>query len=122
MKYIKHIFKEIGYCINDYLRRICGGLSPDARLIVILSMLLIFAVGNLYFTISTIYNWGHEDARKEIPEIKHINGLEIMDSGVREDTINLIDSPVNIELQDKDSTNDKFLINNENRTRKNRSC
>lgn len=91
MKYLKHIFKEIGYSISDFLRRICGGLSPDARLIVILSMLLIFTVGNLYFSISTIYNWGHEDGRKSIPEVRHIERLE------------LVDSPIDSYLQDLDS-------------------
>ncbi|WP_291528641.1 TraL conjugative transposon family protein [Bacteroides sp. UBA939] len=93
MKYLKHILKEIGYSINDFLRRICGGLSPDARLIVILSMLLVFTIGNLYFSISTIYNWGHTDGRKEIPEVQHIEGLEI------------IDSPIDRYLQDMDSIN-----------------
>lgn len=87
MKYIKHIFKEIGYSVSSFLRRICGGLSPDARITVILSMLLIFTIGNIYFTVSTIYNWGHEDGKKEIPEIQHIDGLEIM--GGKSDTINI---------------------------------
>ncbi|MBK5719563.1 DUF3989 domain-containing protein [Dysgonomonas sp. Marseille-P4677] len=87
MKYIRHIFKEIGYTAGDFLRRICGGLSPDARLTVILSMLLIFTIGNLYFTISTIYNWGRKNGKKEIPEVQHIEGVGIMKSGVQRDTI-----------------------------------
>jgi hypothetical protein len=107
MKYLKHIFKEIGYSINDRLRRMCGGLSEDARLIVILSMLLIFTVGNLYFSISTIYNWGHRDSRQEIPEMQHIEGLGIMDSDAGNDSNNinrmeLIDSPIDSYLQDMD--------------------
>lgn len=87
MKYIKHIFKEIGYSISDFLRRICGGLSPDARITVILSMLFLFTIGNIYFTVSTIYNWGREDGKREIPEIQHIDGLDIM--GGKSDTINI---------------------------------
>lgn len=122
MKHIKHIFKEIGYSINDFLRRMCGSLSEDARIVVILSMLFIFTIGNIYFTISTIYNWGREDARKEIPEVRHIDGLDIMDSGIRKDTVNLIDSPIHIEIQENDSTINKFLISNEKRTRKNKPC
>lgn len=122
MKYLKHILKEIGYTISDFLRRICGGLSPDARLIVILSMLLIFTVGNLYFSISSIYNWGHKDARKEIPEVQHIDGLDIMRPGIPKDTIELIDSPIDIYLQDIDSINNKFLINNGKGKRENRPC
>ena len=122
MKHLKHIFKEIGYSINDFLRRMCGSLSEDARIVVILSMLLVFTIGNIYFTISTIYNWGHEDGKKEIPEVRHIDGLEIMDSAGRKDTMNLIDSPIHIEIQENDSTINKFLISNEKRTRKNRPC
>lgn len=123
MKHPRHIFKEIGYSISDFLRRICGGLSPGARLIVIVSMLLIFTAGNLYFTISTIYNWGQENGRKEIPGIQHIDGLDMMSPGIQKnDTINLIDSPVNSGWLDKDSINNIFLINNEKRTRENRSC
>lgn len=122
MKYLRHIFKEIGYCISDFLRRVCGGLSPNARLIVILSMLLIFTVGNLYFTISTIYNWGRKDGKKEIPEVQHMGGLGIIGSGTETDTINLIDSPIHIPWQLTDSINNKFLINNEKGTRKNRYC
>ncbi len=119
MKYIRHILKEIGYSISDFLRRICGGLSPDARLTVILSMLLIFTVGNLYFTISTIYNWGRKDGKQEMPEVQHIEGWGIMGHDVENDTtsrIEWIDSPIDIYLQDMDSINNNFVINNEERT------
>lgn len=125
MKYIRHILNEMGCSISDCLRRFCGGLSPDARLIVILSMLLVFTVGNVYFTISLFYNWGREDGKKEIPELRHIDGLNIMDSKTENDTINrieMIDSPIDIRLQDKDSINYENLISNEKRTRKNRYC
>jgi hypothetical protein len=123
MKYIRHILKEIGYTTSDFLRGICGGLSPDARLTVILIMLLLFTIGNLYFTISTIYNWGHRDGRKEIPEIQHMDGLGIM--GEKSDTVNLrefIDSPIHIPQELTDSINTKFLINNEKGTGENRPC
>jgi hypothetical protein len=123
MKYIRHILKEIGYTVNDFLRRICGGLSPDARLTVILVMLLVFTIGNLYFTISTIYNWGRRDGKNEIPEIRHMDGLGII--GDKSDTVNLrefIDSPIDIPHQLTDSTNNKFLTNNEKRTGENRPC
>jgi len=129
MKHIRNIFKEIGYSISDLLRRICGGLSPDARLTVILVMLLLFTIGNLYFTISVIYDWGHRDGKKEMPEIHHIEGLDITGSDVENDTISrkgkrimeLIDSPIDLpELSD--SINNKYFINNGKRTRKNGSC
>jgi len=123
MKYIRHILKEVGYTISDFLRRICGGLSPDTRLTVIIVMLLVFTIGNLYFTISTIYNWGHRDGRKEIPEIQHMDGLGII--GDKDDTVNLrefIDSPIHIPQELTDSINNKFLTYNEKGTRENRFC
>lgn len=122
MKYLRHIFKEIGYGISDFLRRICGSLSEDARIVVIISMLFLFTAGNLYFTISTIYNWGREKGRKEMPEIQHIDGVEIKSPSTRTDTMNLIDSPIDIELLETDSINNIYFINNEKRTRKHRPC
>lgn len=122
MKYLRHILKEIGYSISNFLRRICGSLSEDARILVIASMLLVFTVGNLYFTISTIRNWGREDGIRQMPEVQHIDGLDMMNSPIRKDTINLIDSPVNIGLHDNDSINSEIFINNEKGTRENRPC
>jgi hypothetical protein len=125
MKYIRHILKEVGYTINDFLRRICGGLSPDARLTVILIMLLVFTIGNLYFTISTIYNWGHRDGKNNLPEIQHMDGLGIIGSGTESDTIDpneFIDSPIDVPHQWTDSINTNFLTNNEKGTGENRSC
>jgi hypothetical protein len=75
MKHLRHIFRETGYGVNGFLRRVCAGLSPDARLTLILSMLLIFTIGNLYFTVSALYNWGHGDGKKAIPEVQHIDSI-----------------------------------------------
>lgn len=119
MKHIRQIFREIGYSISDFLRRICGGLSPDARIVVIASMLLIFTIGNVYFTFYTIYNWGHEDGKNEIPEVHHIDGIGIMGSDMGNDTtgsIKWIDSPIDIYRQDMDSINIELFIENEERT------
>lgn len=115
MKHIRQIIREIGYSISDFLRRICGGLSPDARIVVIASMLLIFTIGNVYFTIYTIYNWGHTDGKNEIPEVHHIDGIGIMGSDTT-DNIRWLDSPIDIYKQDMDSINIELFIDNEERT------
>jgi hypothetical protein len=78
MKYIKHIFMEIGYAIDNSLRRACGKLSWDARMFIILSMLLLFTIANLYYTVSLVYNWGRNDERNALPEIKHIENQGIL--------------------------------------------
>ena len=90
MKYIKHILKEIGYSIDDFLRRMCGSLSEDARIIIILVMLLLFSIGSIYITVSSIYNMGRERERKETYEIQHIKGLDITGKPkVQNDTIHI---------------------------------
>lgn len=108
MKYLRHILSETGCCISGFLRRMCGSLSEDARIIVIASMLLIFTVGNLYFTISAIRNWGRKEARKEMLRIQHIDGLDIINSGGGHDAINPLDVPVDIQRQGRDSINSNF--------------
>jgi hypothetical protein len=80
---MKNIIKELGYSIEDFLKRICGEITPDKRLTVILVMLLVFTVANIYFTVSSIYNWGKENAPKEQLQIEHIRRLEL-----RKDSIN----------------------------------
>lgn len=60
---------------EDYLRRICGSMSPDKRLIVILTMFLLFAGLSLYFTISSIYRFGK--GAGEQMQIEHIERLKL---------------------------------------------
>lgn len=74
---MKERIKEIGYWFDDKLRSLCGEITPDKRLTVILIMLLLFTLANLYFTISSIYNWGREQERKEQLKIEHIKQLEL---------------------------------------------
>lgn len=74
---MKERIKEIGYWFEDKLKDLCGEITPDKRLTVILIMLLLFTVGNLYFTISSIFNWGRKRERKEQLNIEHIRQLEL---------------------------------------------
>ena len=47
----KKRIKAFGEWVEDHLRRACGALSPDKRIIVILTLLLFFSVLSLYFTV-----------------------------------------------------------------------
>ena len=49
----KKRIKAFGEWVEDHLRRACGALSPDKRIIVILTLLLFFSVLSLYFTVSS---------------------------------------------------------------------
>nr|WP_250709104.1 TraL conjugative transposon family protein [Bacteroides fragilis] len=62
---------------DEWLRRICGRLTPGKRLAVILTMLLTFSFLSIYMTVSSIYNMGRRDAEKEMIEIEHIRDLDL---------------------------------------------
>ena len=74
---MKERIKELGYWIEDRLKDLCGEITPDKRLTVILIMLLLFTILNLYFTFTSISNWGREQERKEQLKIEHIKQLEL---------------------------------------------
>lgn len=74
---MKDFFKEIGYWIEDRLKSLCGEITPDKRLTVILIMLLLFTILNLYFTFTSIANWGREQERREQLKIEHIRQLDL---------------------------------------------
>jgi len=83
-------------CLQDgadaKLRHLCGRMTPEIRLAVILLMLLFFGGFSIYFTVSSIYRIGKEDG--ETIRIEHIRQLQ---------------------LQSKDSTN---IFNQSNNGRK----
>ena len=43
--------------ISDGMRCVCGRLSPDVRLIVVVAMLVGFSALSIYITVSSIYNY-----------------------------------------------------------------
>ena len=71
----KKRIKAFGEWVEDHLRRACGALSPDKRIIVSLTLLLFFSVLSLYFTVSSIYRFGK--GAGERMQIRHIERLEL---------------------------------------------
>lgn len=63
--------------IEDGLRRVCGGLSPDARVITILAFCVIFGSLSICMTVSSIYHIGKRDAEQKYLEIEHMKRLEL---------------------------------------------
>lgn len=61
--------------IEDGLRSLLGRITPDGRIIIILTMLLLFGAGSIYMTVSSIYNMGKKRG-KQI-QIEHIERLEL---------------------------------------------
>ena len=60
---------------DEKLRRLCGRMTPEIRLAVILLMFLFFGGLSIYFTVSSIYRIGKEDG--EILRIEHIRQLQL---------------------------------------------
>lgn len=101
---MKHWFKEIGYWFDDKLRSLCGEITPDKRMTAILIMLLLFTLFNLYFTFTSISDWGREQERKDQLKIEHIKQLELEKRKRLE--LDLFDSE--IDISPLDSINEKI--------------
>jgi hypothetical protein len=69
---IKEFFSNLQDKIDYGLRRVCYGLSPAERLITILIFCVGFGIMSIYITVSSIYNIGKQDAKKEFLEMQHI--------------------------------------------------
>lgn len=72
------IRRFIIYCqdwLEDGLRGLCGRITPEKRLSVILTMFVLFAFGSIYIFGSAIYNIDKKEGRQI--EIEHIKMLEL---------------------------------------------
>lgn len=49
---------------GDRLRRLCGRISPDMRVAVIVTLTLAFAGLSVYMTVSSIYRIGRQDGQR----------------------------------------------------------
>lgn len=72
---MKKRIKELGYWLEDRLKDFVGELTPDKRLVAILTMLLLFTALSLYFTFSAFYNFGK--GKGEQIHMQHIERLEL---------------------------------------------
>lgn len=63
------MFIKIRDLAGEKLRGICAGLSPEKRMMTIVVMAVLFALGNFYMIFCAIYDIGREDAKREVIEI-----------------------------------------------------
>lgn len=68
--------------VDDRLRRLCGRITPEKRLFVILTMFVVFGFMSIYIFASAIYHIGKNEGRQI--EIEHIRTLELQ----KRDSIN----------------------------------
>lgn len=74
---MKEKIKGLGDWIEDKLRSLCGEVTPDKRLTIIVISLLVATIANLYLTFSAVYNLGQDNGKKNLIEIEHIKQLEL---------------------------------------------
>lgn len=63
------MYAKIRDLAGEKLRGICAGLSPEKRMMTIVVMAVLFALGNFYMIFRAIYDIGREDAKREVIEI-----------------------------------------------------
>ena len=72
---IRKIINRINEWLEDRLRSLVRPLSPDARVIVIVTTLVVFSGLSIYMTVSSIYNFGKDKGEKM--QIEQIETLKL---------------------------------------------
>lgn len=83
---IRKIIQRVNEWLEDRLRSLVRPLSPDARVIVIVTMLIVFSGLSIYMTVSSIYNLG-KDKGQEL-QIEQIETLKLQLEQQQRDSIN----------------------------------
>ncbi|NDW08257.1 TraL conjugative transposon family protein [Dysgonomonas sp. 520] len=81
---IRKIIQRVNEWLEDRLRSLVRPLSPDARVIVIVTMLIVFSGLSIYMTVSSIYNLGK--GKGEQMQIEQIESLKLQQQ--QRDSIN----------------------------------
>ena len=65
---------------DEKLRRLCGHITPDQRVVVILVMFVVFGGLSVYITVAAIYNIGKSDGREL--GIEHIDQIRLKNDSI----------------------------------------
>lgn len=79
---IGRFIRKVQDWVDDKLRQLCGRITPEKRLAVLLTMFLFFGIASVYIFVSAIYNIGKNEGQRI--EIEHIKMLELQ----KRDSIN----------------------------------
>jgi hypothetical protein len=74
---IKEVLSDVWGELTYGVRWLCLRPSPGMRLSIIITLFAVLSVTNIWFVVSSIYNTGKRDARKEFLEIEHAGRLEL---------------------------------------------
>lgn len=72
---VRKIIQHANEWLEDRLRSLVRPLSPDARVIVIVTMLIVFSGLSVYMSVSSIYNSGKD--KGEQMQIERIETLKL---------------------------------------------
>lgn len=61
---IRKRINRVNEWIEDRVRSLIRPLSPDVRVVVILTMLVLFGSLSIYMTVSSIYNFGKDKGKR----------------------------------------------------------
>ena len=75
---MKKMFVKIKESVEEKLRKLCAGLSPEKRMLTVIVLAVLFALGNFYLIFRAIYDIGREDAQRDIIEIAPLDIPDIV--------------------------------------------
>lgn len=87
---MRKLFRKINEWLEDGLRGLLGRMTPDRRVILVLTMLFVFGGLSIYMTVSSIYNIGKKSGVQM--EIERIEALRLQQEQVRKDSINQLNN------------------------------
>jgi len=82
-EFLINAYDEIEYRI----RLLCGKSSPMKQFIIVVIIGSLLGIGYLYTLVSSIYNIGKQDAKKEFMELQHIERIKLQSE---KDSINIL--------------------------------
>lgn len=81
---IRKIIQRVNEWLEGILRGLLGRMTPDRRVILIVTMLIVFSGLSIYMTVSSIYNLGKDKGEKM--QIEQIEALKLQQQ--QRDSIN----------------------------------
>lgn len=79
-KFMAKVIADIQDRADEKLRRLCGRITPDQRVMVILVMFVVFGGLSVYMTVAAIYNIGKSDGREL--GIEHIDQIRLKNDSI----------------------------------------
>lgn len=94
---VRKIIQRVNEWWEDGLRGLLGRLTPDGRVILIVTLFLFFSGLSIYMTVSGIYNFGKKEGKRL--QIEQIESLKLQQQ--QRDSINHFNNKYQYERTDK---------------------